>query len=256
MIPDEKLAQLIDALDGQSVLSANVRITISLGKLTVGGNLDFDDIRGALLRLADDEKAIRIIDYHIEGRGKDYDELANEGIGADEIEGEARSLIFGGHYKSKVTDKIEIEIISSKFTELKNKYKVKKLNKENQLRGSGGNHFRRVLVRNESGTFFYGGDEIKLERQRLPYIVLNILYNHGDDEGYLSYEDIETHLVNAGQQPAKDAGKRNKRINNAVNEHQGLFRYARVKKGRLPNKAGSGKLITVDKGRGIILSRL
>lgn len=114
-----------------------------------------------------------------------------------------------------------------------------------------------LIARNYAGDYFYDGKKIAMNRASLHYQVFNILYSHSDQDGFLSYEDIEKHLVkDYNCLESGDEDTRNKRINNAtLNKQQGLFRVAKVNGHRLTNTIpDKRKLIEPIRGQGLKLN--
>ncbi|PIZ99814.1 MAG: hypothetical protein COX77_00355, partial [Candidatus Komeilibacteria bacterium CG_4_10_14_0_2_um_filter_37_10] len=68
------------------------------------------------------------------------------------------------------------------------------------------------------------------------YKVFDTICSGDDQDGFISYEDIEKGLVSRSMLQAEDNKTRNKRVNNAISNHQGFFRYAKIKNKPLKNR--------------------
>lgn len=114
---------------------------------------------------------------------------------------------------------------------------------------------RRLIEKDLRGDYFYDGKPIQLSKNTLPFKVLDALCSAADQDGYLSYEEIEKYFVKSGESESSTDEERNKRIINAVSESQGLFRYAKVNKKPLQNKTLNGSpLIEIQRGAGLRLN--
>ncbi|GEM_PF-3146823 len=113
----------------------------------------------------------------------------------------------------------------------------------------------KLLHKDKHGVYSYDKKKIEMDNNNLYYKVLDALYSHADQNGFLSYKDIEKQLITAGEEEMLDESKRNRRIINAISESQGLFRFAKINghvwKNRLPD---GDKLIDIKKGRGLQLN--
>jgi len=109
----------------------------------------------------------------------------------------------------------------------------------------------RLISKNSSGDYFYNGKMIEMDQETIYHKIFDILFTSGDQDGFISYEDIEKELVKRGLLEIENKVARNKRISNAISKHQGLFRFARVNGKRFNNKTLSGKkLIEPKRGKG------
>ncbi len=114
---------------------------------------------------------------------------------------------------------------------------------------------RRLIEKDPRGDYFYDGKFITFAKDTLPFKVFDALYSHSDQEGFLSYKDIEAYLVKSGEPESETDEKRNKRIINAVSGSQGLFRFTKINKKPLENKIPNGAaLLDVRKGKGLRLN--
>jgi len=105
---------------------------------------------------------------------------------------------------------------------------------------------QRLVEKDTNGDFFYDRQRVRLSKIAIYYQVLDALYSKADQNGFMSYKDIESYLVGHGRPVAKDKEKRNRRVNNAVSKSQGLFRYG------LKNETPDGrKLIEIVWGKGL-----
>ncbi|MHA1657520.1 MAG: hypothetical protein ACTSUT_00135 [Promethearchaeota archaeon] len=112
-----------------------------------------------------------------------------------------------------------------------------------------------LLSKNNNGDYFYKDTRIKISSQTVYYKVFDSLYSERNQEGFLSYEDIENLLIERLVPELKNKQERNKRINNAISTHQGFFRYAKVNSKKLKNKIPDGKkLIEIVRGKGLKLN--
>ena len=113
---------------------------------------------------------------------------------------------------------------------------------------------KRLITKDGRGIFWYDKEEIKMSKDKIFYQVFDAIFTNASQEGFVSYEDIEKHLVKQCNHPRKeDEAKRNKRIYNALSDTQGLFKYARINKKPLKNKTLDGReLIKNVRGKGII----
>lgn len=108
----------------------------------------------------------------------------------------------------------------------------------------------RLVTRDGRGNFFYDGKPIEMNKGTLHHDLLDILFSYADQDGTLSYIDIEMHLVERGH-PTKDAKKEaEKRIGNILTNQ--LFKVAEVNGKPLKNKTLDGKkLIIRIRGEGL-----
>ncbi len=112
-----------------------------------------------------------------------------------------------------------------------------------------------LITKDNRGDFSYNGKRIEMDKAAIYYEVFDALYSRCDQGGFASYEDIEKHLVVCGRPEMDVTGKRDKRIQNALNEHQGLFRYAKINDNPLKNKTLDGKeLVEIVRGKGLKLN--
>lgn len=114
----------------------------------------------------------------------------------------------------------------------------------------------RLISRDQNSNYLYASKQIKMSKGTLYFVVFDILFLQGDQDGFLSYEDIEKHLVRRGFQESGGNEARNKRINNATtNKQQGLFQFAKVGVKPLKNKVPDGEsLIRLIRGKGLQLN--
>ncbi|OHB23133.1 MAG: hypothetical protein A2939_01920 [Parcubacteria group bacterium RIFCSPLOWO2_01_FULL_48_18] len=113
-----------------------------------------------------------------------------------------------------------------------------------------------LIDRDSNGNYFYNGKRIEMNREAIYYKIFDALYLRGNQDGFLSYEDIENHLIKNGVSTSNTKAERNKRILNAItNKQQGLFRTAKVSgKGFLNKTPDGGKLIDPIRGDGLRLN--
>jgi hypothetical protein len=133
----------------------------------------------------------------------------------------------------------------------KNKLKSTVGNKnENEERK---NIVRLIAKHQDDGDYFYKDKRIVVNRKTLYYDVFDILFSYSDQDGFLSYEQIESNLVKRKYSRAGDDEKRNKRIQNAIlNEQQGFFKRAKIGTSELKNKIPDGTpLVDVSRGNGL-----
>lgn len=116
--------------------------------------------------------------------------------------------------------------------------------------------FFSLLNRSSMGDYFYNGIKVEVPKSAEYFKAFDVLFTHCDQDGFLSYEDIEKGLVELGISKTEDRDSMIKRINNYIlNKNQGFFRYAKVNGKKLKNKLPDGRLL-VDKirGKGLILN--
>lgn len=114
----------------------------------------------------------------------------------------------------------------------------------------------RLVTRDNRSSYFYDGKPIEMNKEAIYYKIFNALSLKSDQDGFLSYADIEVELVKQGLPGVEDDDIRNKRINNAIlNKQQGLFRFAKVNGKTLKNKLPDGqRLIELIRGKGLKLN--
>lgn len=111
---------------------------------------------------------------------------------------------------------------------------------------------KRLISRTPDGQYFYKGQPMNLGEDSKHRHILDALLQFANQNGFLSYEDIENYLVEQGEEPSMSDYQRNKRIQNAITN--GLFQHTYVGKGKLSNKAPDGhKLIDKHPGKGLKL---
>lgn len=112
-----------------------------------------------------------------------------------------------------------------------------------------------LVTKDSSGNYSYRGKRIEMEQETIYYKTFDILYISGDQNGFVSYEDIEKNLIKRELPESQTEEKRNKRIVNAVSDRQGLFRFAKVSGKPLKNKTLDGHdLIEIKRGKGLKLN--
>ena len=121
---------------------------------------------------------------------------------------------------------------------------------------SVGSDNNRLIEKDARGNYLYDGQKIEVSTEPIYYKAFDILFSNADQDGFLSYTDIEKELVKRNAPSSKDDATRNKRINNVLkNEHDGFFRYAKVNGKPLKNKTLDGTpLIKVIRGEGLQLN--
>lgn len=125
--------------------------------------------------------------------------------------------------------------------------------RDEQKSVSGGNSGGRLIEKDARGNYFYDGQKIEVSTEPIYYKAFDILFSNVDQDGFLSYADIEKELVRRDVPPSKDDATRNKRINNVLkNEQDGFFRFAKVNGKTLKNKTLDGSpLIKMLRGKGV-----
>jgi hypothetical protein len=115
---------------------------------------------------------------------------------------------------------------------------------------------RLITKHPDDGDYFRQDKRIKVNKRTLYYDVFDILFLESDQDGFLSYEQIENYLVKRKHPHIEDGGKRNKRIQNAIlNEQQGFFRHAKIGSSVMKNKILDGRpLIEAARGNGLQLN--
>ena len=111
----------------------------------------------------------------------------------------------------------------------------------------------RLITKDTRGDFFYDGKHIEMNKDSIYYQLLDILFSHTDQQGFVSYEDIEKYLVQYSNPETTTSEERNKRISNALSNQ--LFRFAKINGKPLQNKTLNGKeLVEVIRGKGLKLN--
>jgi hypothetical protein len=115
------------------------------------------------------------------------------------------------------------------------------------------NIVRLIAKHQDDGDYFYKDKRIVVNRKTLYYDVFDILFSYSDQDGFLSYEQIESNLVKRKYSRAEDDEKRNKRIQNAIlNEQQGFFKRAKIGTSEMKNEIPDGTpLVDVSRGNGL-----
>jgi|SRR3989338_3957398 len=128
--------------------------------------------------------------------------------------------------------------------------------RDKQKSVGGGNSGSRLVEKDVRGNYLYDGQKIEVSKEPMYYKAFDILLSNADQDGFLSYADIEKALVKSGVPEAENEKTRNKRINNVLkNEQDGFFRYAKVNGKSLKNKTLDGNLlIKVIRGKGLQLN--
>ncbi len=103
--------------------------------------------------------------------------------------------------------------------------------------------------------YLYKGQLIKMPQNTLYYNIFDILYSGGDQDGFISYENITKELIKRKKWKETDK-KRNSDINNNIHiKDQGFFKYARINGNRINNKIDDGReLIEIVRGKGVKLN--
>ena len=115
---------------------------------------------------------------------------------------------------------------------------------------------RLIAKHTDDGDYFYDGKRIIVNRKRLYYDVFDILFLHSDQDGFLSYKEIDDYLIKQNRPLLDDEGKRNKRIQNAIsNKGQGFFKYAKIGNRVMKNKTPDDRqLVELIRGEGLKLN--
>lgn len=112
---------------------------------------------------------------------------------------------------------------------------------------------KRLIEKNTHGNFLFDGRIISMPETAEYRILFDILFTHSGQDGFLSYEAIEKHLVKRHLKPFENIEKRNKRIQNYI--EQGIFRYAKISDKVLTNEIPDGQpLIKMRRGQGVIFN--
>ncbi len=106
----------------------------------------------------------------------------------------------------------------------------------------------KLVEMDSNGGYLY--DQKRIEMGRSIYSdIFDILFMFNDQNGFLSYNDIEKELVNRDRDPISLDELRNKRINNGI---ANLFRFAKIGKGKFKNETKDRrKLIKIIRGKGL-----
>jgi hypothetical protein len=109
---------------------------------------------------------------------------------------------------------------------------------------------RRLIRRDGHGEYFYDGIQIEMNKNTLPYDLVDILFSCSDGSGFLSYSVLEKYLVERNH-PQKQSDKTiSRRVRNALTN--GLFKVAKVNGQPLKNSTPDGKqLIKTMRGKGL-----
>jgi hypothetical protein len=142
------------------------------------------------------------------------------------------------------------------------KKRFEKLNKEDAVkaeapRGKSQKLVPRLITKNaDDGDYFYKDKRIIVNRKTLYYDVFDILFLYSDQDGFLSYKEIDDYLIKLKHPRLDDGGKLNKRIQNSIsNEDQGFFGHAKIRKCVMKNETPDGQqLVEVVRGKGLKLN--
>jgi len=105
------------------------------------------------------------------------------------------------------------------------------------------------LIMRKKGDFYYNGALIEMSKNTHFFYLLEILFTKADQNGFVSYEDIENGFIARGLEESINSDARNKRISNARDQ---LFYLARVNGNKLANKNLDGKeLMENVRGEGL-----
>jgi len=139
--------------------------------------------------------------------------------------------------------------IESKYNAIPKDYKIK-ITAKMPLRDEKGNN---LITRDRYGDYHFNEKKVVMNKETTYYQIFDILFLEGEQNGFLSYEEIEKALTKRGYPESKTDESRNKRINNAIfNKQQGLFRFAKINSKRLENKLPNGQqLIELIRGKGL-----
>jgi hypothetical protein len=111
---------------------------------------------------------------------------------------------------------------------------------------------RLIMKHPDDGDYFYNGQRIIITKGTVYYDVFDILFLHAGQEGSLSYKEIDDELVKRKHSRIEDAGKRGKRIQNAISEQNGFFKYAKIGVRAMKNKTLDGRpLVEVVRSNGL-----
>ncbi len=115
---------------------------------------------------------------------------------------------------------------------------------------------RLITKHPNDGDYFYQDKRIKVNKRTLYYDVFDILFLYSDQDGFLSYGQIENYLIAQKYPHIEGKEKRNKRIQNAIlNEQQGFFRHAKIGGSIMKNKTPDGRpLVEAARGDGLQLN--
>ncbi len=107
------------------------------------------------------------------------------------------------------------------------------------------------LVSYTDDTFFYNRKPIIIENQKsLYFLIFQTIYNLVPFGGYVEYTEINQQITKEGEKNISDFSEMRKRIQNAVvSDHQGFFRYAKIRDKNLIKKI---KNETLRKGEKLI----
>jgi hypothetical protein len=113
----------------------------------------------------------------------------------------------------------------------------------------------KLIEKDLRGNYFYDGTIVEINRDTIYFNIFDIIFLYHDQDGFISYEDIEKKLRERKFE-FKYHPERNDRIQNAItNKNQGFFHSAKINGKSLKNKTLRGdKLVTIKRGEGIILN--
>lgn len=107
-------------------------------------------------------------------------------------------------------------------------------------------------ISREKGQYYIGDEKIRMSENTLQSKVFDIIYDKRDEDGFISYEEIEYSLIDKGYSAEGNRKKRNKRIQNALSEKNGLFWRTKVGGNSFTNKAPDGeRIIEIQRGTGV-----
>lgn len=198
--------------------------------------LDKQDIKNCLKYLVDNDVAQCSIGY------------------APEITPSKMGTIFASHTSVRTHEYNQVDYI------LKiNRKKLDSLLKQSQevvIKEHREANSNLLISKDTRGDYFYDGKKIDVQKDTIYYKAFDILFTNSDQEGFLSYADIEKELIEKGVPSTHSDPSRNKRINNAlINEQEGFFRYAKVNGQQFKNLTlNAQKLIEVVRGKGLRLN--
>ena len=144
-------------------------------------------------------------------------------------------------------------IVETMIVELKDKLRFLRELSEKMSPGLSFKHEHRlVMIDAITGDYLYSGKPIVLSKGSLQADVFDIIFQHCDQRGYVSYKEIELALQEKGHRPLDEKNYRDKRIQNAIRD---FFHRARVGDSRIMNKLEDGRqLIALIRGKGVRLN--
>jgi hypothetical protein len=129
-------------------------------------------------------------------------------------------------------------------------------NKDSEFQTSVSKTFPRMLTKDVNGDYWFRGNKLSISKNTMYFDAFNALFTSANQNGFLSYADMEKELVALNHPPCADSVSRNSRINNLIhNNNQGLFRHSKINGKRFKNELPDrSELISIERGDGLKLN--